>query len=456
MNTTSAPPPPGREGSRGGKALPLQLGISAPAEVSIAEPPAVEREARSSLGPGARIAAFALATGLVVAVLVAWVLPWYVRYQCVEQAAAHGIVLTVEKASLGPDGFRLVGAKAMFTEIPGAHARVPEIDIETSGLVPSKMIARGAELFLDGPWSSVDAALARWRASARGGQSGAWAPASVTAMGSHVVWRNPFGENARLDAADVHLEVVWSGRGAELQAASNEVTLDIQGQRLGPWAVHLDRTPSGSRLRLALDPGVPDSCTILIMADAERMTALDVAVHRSPLARLGLSPAMLGLRGDDVQLEATIHYATLGPHRADATAKGALYAIHAAFSARPISVAWEAAANGDPTVGVDVTKARLAVGPLVGPLTGTLKAPEGGFRLDLAWAAGPVPCAALDTPLGPGQPFEIAYALRKVAEAASRKHLTAQVSARAELAFDSRDPFSAAAAFAPSANCERQ
>ncbi len=241
-----------------------------------------------------------------------------------------------------------------------------------------------------------------------------------------------------------------------MQAASDQVTVDLPGGRLGPWAAHLDRTPSGSRLRVALDPGVPDSCTILIMADPERVTALDVAVHRSPLARLGVSAAMLGVQGDDVQLEATIHYATLGPQRAEASAKGALHGIKAAFSPNPMGIAWEGTANGDPMVGIDVTKARLAVGPLVGPLSGTLNAPEGAFRLNLAWAAGPVPCTALNASLGPGQPFEIAYALRQLAEAATRKHLTAQVRARAELTFDSRDPFASTAEFVPSGTCDKQ
>ncbi len=440
MSTTSEPAP-APDAGRAAKALPLQLGLPVAAAAAHVNRPEPAPSSRTSLSLAARITGAVVALALLVGTSIAWALPRYMRRLCIEQAADHGIALSIDGATFGTGGFRLVGAKATFTDVPGAHAEAPEIEVETSGLVPKTMTVRGAEIFLDGPLSSVDTAFEKWRGSPKGGQAGSWAPASLIAMGSHVVWRGALGESAVLDASDVHIELVWRGGRPELQAASDQVTVAVQAGRFGPWAAHLDRTTSGSRLRLALDPGVPDSCTILIIGDGERTTALDVAVHRSPMARLGLPPNLLGWHGDDVQLEATVHYATLGLRHADLAAKGAVYGVSTALGGRPTVVAWEATVGGDPTVGLDLKKARLALGPLVGPLMGTLKALEGGVRLDLAWAAGPVPCAALDAPLGPGQPFDVGYALRRLAEGASRRHLQTNVSARAELSFDSRDPF---------------
>ncbi len=77
-----------------------------------------------------------------------------------------------------------------------------------------------------------------------------------------------------------------------------------------------------------------------------------------------------------------------------------------------------------------------------------------GFRIDLAWHAGPVPCAAFDAPLGPGQPFDIAYQLRKLAESAGLTRLKGDVSASATLAFDSRDLGATAVTFEPKTTCD--
>ena len=90
----------------------------------------------------------------------------------------------------------------------------------------------------------------------------------------------------------------------------------------------------------------------------------------------------------------------------------------------------------------------------MGSAHGTLKTFDDGFRLDLAWAAGPVPCAAFDAPLGPGEPFDIAYELRKLAESAGVARVHGDVTASATLAFDSRDLGSTAVHFVPTTNCD--
>jgi hypothetical protein len=332
--------------------------------------------------------------------------------------------------------------------------QAPEVDVETSGLRPRKMTVRGAELTLDGRASGVDAALAKWRASPRGGQDGAWTPEELVVEGSRVVWTGLIGDSARVEAADVHLDVAWEGGASELHARSDKVTLGVPGGTLGPWRVDVDRAPGTSRVRVALDPAVPEACTVLVVGDDDRTTSVDVAVPRSPLGHLGVPPTLLGLHGKDLQVAATMHYDAQGPSRAEASAKGGLYGIEAPGIPRPFDVAWDGGASGDPAAGLDVKKARLAVGPLVGALTGTLKRFDDGFRLDLAWSAGPVPCRAFDAPLPEGQPFDIAYELRQLAQATGLTKLSGDVSARGTLAFDSRDLAATRVDFAPDARCQ--
>jgi hypothetical protein len=231
------------------------------------------------------------------------------------------------------------------------------------------------------------------------------------------------------------------------------VLVVVPGGKLGPWRVDLDRAPGTSRLRLALDPGVPDACTVLVVGNDEGTTNVDVKIPRSPLARLGVPPDLLGLRGKALQVDARAHFGVLGAHGGEATTKGGVYGIEAGLPAA-LDVAWDGSASGDPGSGLDVKNARLAVGPLVGAMTGTLKTFDDGFRLDLAWIGTAVPCAAFEAPLGAGNPFDVAYQLRKFAEGVGLAKVAGEVTARGGLTFDSRDLGAARVVFTPQVKCQ--
>ena len=401
-----------------------------------------------------RVAVVLVVLGAVGAAVVVWVLPWYVRRECVEAAAAHGIALTIDDVTLGAAGFQLIGVHATSAALPGAKAQAPEIDVQMTGLHPDRMTVRRAELTLTGSYRTVDAAFAAWRASPTGGQGGAWAPTSLVVDESRVVWQGPFAENARVEAANTHLDVTWGAPSATVHARSDNVLVVVPGGKLGPWRVDLDRTPGTSRLRVALDPGVPDACTVLIVRSDDLTTSVDVKIPRSPLARLGLPPELVGLHGKALQVEAAVHFAAMGTQRDDATSKGGIYGIEAAGLPAAIDASWEGSASGDPRTGLDVKKAKLAVGPMVGAMTGTLKTFDDGFRLDLAWIATAVPCAAFEAPLGAGSPFDVAFQLRKLVEGAGLARVAGEVTARGGLTFDSRDMGAARVEFKPEVKCQ--
>jgi hypothetical protein len=400
-----------------------------------------------------RVAVVLVVLGAAAAAVVVWVLPWYVRRECVEEAAAHGIALTIDDVDLDTAGFRLLGVHATAAALPGARAQASEIDVQTTGLHPDRMTVRRAELTLTGSWRTVDAAFSAWRASPQGGQGGAWAPTTLVVDESRVVWQAPFAENARVEAANTHLDVTWGGPSATVHTRSDNVVVVVPGGKLGPWRVDLDRTPGTSRLRLALDPGVPDACTVLVVGNDEGTTNVDVKIPRSPLAHLGVPPELVGLHGKALQAEATAHFGVIGAHGAEATSKGGIYGIEAGLPVA-LDVAWDGSASGDPRSGLDVKKARVAVGPLVGAMTGTLKTFDDGFRLDLAWIGTPVPCAAFEAPLGAGNPFDVAYQLRKLAEGVGLAKVAGEVTARGGLTFDSRDLGSARVVFTPEVKCQ--
>lgn len=381
-----------------------------------------------------------------------WVLPSYVRRQCIELAAEHDVDLAIDGARVDWAGFHLMGLRATSAQIPGAHAQASLMDVETSVLRPRKMTVHGAELTLAGPFGKILADFAKWGAGPLGNQPEDTQDARFALEGARVVWRAPIGENVRVEALGVSAQL----QPRELRARSDDVTVVLAGGILGPWRVDVERLATSERVRVALDPGVPEACTVLLVGDRERTTSVDVVVPRSPLTHLGVPAQFFGLDGSNrLQLGANIHYVTLGPKRADATATGGLYGVDLPLLPRPMDVAWEAALTGDANAGIDVRKARLAVGPLVGPLTGTLKRFDDGFRVDLAWAAGPVPCEAFGAPLGLGQPFDIGFALRRLAETSRPAGAGAKrgVSAALMVSFDSRDPSDLKIDFTPQIGC---
>jgi hypothetical protein len=442
------------------KPLPLQLELPSRVETPPKAIPVAPRirPPRTPIAPARLLRRVGVAVALGAAVLggIVLSLPRYLKTQCIEDALRHGLVLTVDSVRLESSGFSLVGVTASAIDVPDARIVAPEVQVETSFLRPSKVTAKGAELTLRGRWGAVAAALERWQATIRGARGVDWSKlAPLFTEGSRVVWLGPIGENYRFEASGVKAEVAWIERlgGATLHLGSENVVVAVPGGNVGPWRLDVDRTPASTRVCVALDPGVRGGCTLLAVSDEQALTGFDIELPRSPFERLGIPARLVGLQGKALQVDARVHYGALGPAKAEVSAKGGLHGIELPSLPQPFDVAWDLSTAGDPRDGIDLKQGRLAVGPLVGNVRGTLKTFDDGFRVDMAWQAGPVPCAALTAPLGPGQPFDIAYQLRKLAEAAGLTKMFGTVAARAMFAFDSRDLGTIATDFTPNVQC---
>jgi hypothetical protein len=442
--------------------MPLQL------DLPRAEPTgeANAGKARGQALPGSRrrwvvgaVATIAAMAG-VASVVFIWVLPAYVRRECVNAAAAHGIALSIDEARSDYGAFRLIGVHATAADAPNTRVEAPEVRVETKALRPRLVTVAGADVTLDGPWKNISSVLAKWLARPDEGQTDEWLINALVVDGARVIWKRSFGDDVQITASDVHLQMAWHDRDPEVHVRSDRVIVAVPSGTLGPWRIDVDRAPSASRavgvprsgssrMRVAFDPGVPEASTVLVLGNEERTTAVDVAVPRSPLDRLGIPVQLLGLRGKALQVEVSAHYGDDGSGRAQATTKGGFYGVEAPGLPRPIDVSWEASASGAPATGLDAKNARLAVGPLAGPVTGMLKAFDDGFRLDLAWNAGQVPCHAFEV-----TPGEVPYVLRSQAKSAGATKTGGHVAARAALAFDSRDLGMTRLDFMPDAKCE--
>ena len=440
------------------KPAPLQLELPAapavPATVQAEPGRGGRRSGASARAIAARVLIMLFVLALAGAAAAAYWLPRWVRSQFIEAAAAHGITLTIDDAKIEQGGFRLLGLHATVDDVPGASASAPEVDVETSGLRPTRLTVKGADIEMSGAWSPAESALAKWRESPRGGQGGDFIPPSIVVEDSRIAWKGAVAGTVSIEAVGMHAEATQGNNDTELHARSDKVTVGVPGGSLGPWRVDLDRAPGLARIHVGLDPQVPDSSTVLVVGDGTRTTQVDVTVPRTPPTRIGIPQQLLGLHGKDLQVEASVHYTNLGPGHADATARGAVHAIEVTGLPKPIEVVWDGTAAGDSSQGMDVKKAQLAVGPLLGTMTGTLRTFDDGFRLVLAWSAGPVPCNAFDAQIDEGTPFDIAYQLRKLAEATGLTKLSGDVNAHGSATIDSRDVGSTHVEFVPVSTCQ--
>ena len=218
-------------------------------------------------------------------------------------------------------------------------------------------------------------ALARGARAPSGGQEGAWAPRSLVFDESRVVWQAPFAENARVEASNVHFDLTWSGDvAARCTRGRTACRSPCPAGSSGPGASTSTARRATSRVRVALDPGGAGG---VHRARRGGRCGRHVGRRRRPAIAAGAAgaPARAARpEGQGAPGRARPRTTSpMGPERADVTAKGGLYGIEAGLPV-PLDVAWDVTATGAPQSGLDVKKARLAAGPLVGALTGHAQA----------------------------------------------------------------------------------
>ena len=386
------------------------------------------------------IAIGVVAAAIGAAIVVALLLPSFVRRRCVEAAAAQGITLAMDDVRLGAGRFVLVNVTASAPELPKMSAKAAEIDVEMSGLDVARLVAKDGELALDGPYDDVKRVIGAWQRAHRGAGASAPLPRLVVEA-MHVVWTRPFGEDGRIDALETRAEI--ARRGAELHVSTPHATLATEAATLGPWRFVYDRDDTDMRARLAFDPQLADGPSALLVGDAESVTSLDVTIARTPLTAIGVPAAALGLRGTE-QIEATVHYRRASAVRVEARADVAIFALRVAAVPMPLDAKLELAAAGDPSNAVEVKKGELTVGPVHGAVVGTLRVFPDGARVELAWTAVPIPCASFLTlpsePTGmpPALP-DITAEVQRFLHATGIAKVTGEVRMTGALTFDSRD-----------------
>ncbi len=457
---------PGPRPAAPGRPLPQLDHRSAPASAQDSAPPSFDRGEHDAApardvapgypttkgkgkaaarGAGARasgwtkLAIFVTVLALVLAGVLL-LLPMIVRDRIVASARAAGVDLTIERVGIGVSGISLRGLSAKLQQMPGAVLRADEIF--ASGFSGREIRVRGLEMQLDGLATEAGPVLARIYEDNRVRVAGTAAePRKISLAGAHLTWTGLLGEGSSLESNEVSVEI--DSRGADFEdvrASLGNLQIKTARTTLGPWIGAFDRNPTTSRFRLLFDPPVPDGPSALLVWGRIAPPHLTVKIPRSPLARLGLRPAELGLPADDhTELELKLEGGQNPNMRIEGSGRLDLFGARLKALKTPVDAKVEGFASGLPGKPLDLEKTTATVGPFVASVTGTIVPSELGFRLDAAWRTVPIPCEKLvraeAKSLGP-----LAAALQELAHNSGAARVTGSAVASGIVKYDTKTP----------------
>ncbi len=378
--------------------------------------------AGSAGSAGSALTVIVVGVAAIAIVLVAGFLlfPRYVKHLCIAAAAEAGIALEVERASLAPGVVDLNGVAFRVGAVPQMSGTAAGVSVTLDGLAPRSARARDVVIAIDGPFDEVSESLDAWlaaRAASGPGASPTTSALEGVSLGSgQLTWTRAFGQTAMIDARG--LTAMSDGRGETLRAVAETTSVSSRpgGPTFGPWRVTLEREGTTERTRIDFDPAIRDGASALWVktgiaragsasATEPGATSLKIAVPRSPLARLGVPAASLGLPAE-TQVEGAVDLERATKTHATLMVHVVLYAARLGGAPVPVDVRIDLSAAGDPEKALDVSRGAITVGPLRATATGTVHLYPDGARLALAWKSTPIPCASLaaqlagQTPLG--------------------------------------------------------
>jgi hypothetical protein len=422
-------------------------------EVAAQEPPRHVGPATKAvpLTAGARGAGWTKLAILIVVIVVVLagvllLLPMIVRDRILASAREAGIDLTVERVGIGLNGVSLRGITAKPQRVPGAEVRAEEIF--ASGFSAKEIRVRGLDVKLDGSIGDIGPALLALYADNRARLAGSGGDSrKVSIVAAHVTWTGLLGEGTSLDAGELGTDFESKAVGAEdIRASVGHFDIKTKRTSFGPWASSFERNATAARLRLLLDPPVPDGPSALLVwgvggiDNQSSATHLTVKVPRSPFARLGIRPDDLGIPADlGTEVELKIEGGQSPSTRLEGQGRLDLFGVHLKGLKGPVDVKVEGAASGLPGKPLDLVQTTATIGPFVANVAGSITPTDLGFRLDAAWRTLPISCEKLAKAeaksLGP-----VAAAIQELARSTGAARVTGKAEASGIVKYDTKTP----------------
>ncbi len=335
-------------------------------------------------------------------------LPSYVRSTAIATAAAHGVTLTVGDAALEGGSVTLRGLTARLAGVPQATATIATAEVASVFSSPARVVLGKTEVVVDGDAKGVMSALTTWSSAHRGKVQleDEAVGGQIEMPNAHLVWTHVSPDVMRVEATGLSGAIgspSSASLGDDVHFLTNALAIETKQGGFGPWNLTFEMTVKATRVRLALDPAVPDGANALLVDDALGDSSFDIQIPRLATASLGIPRTAFG---PDLpfpqQLEVALHYGRLNRDQASATLKASMYGLRIPELGASVETHLTAEATGPTGGAMTVKNGLFTLGALHAGVTGTVTPYDHAVKGQLAWKGETIPCASLVALPSPG------------------------------------------------------
>lgn len=366
-----------------------------PVKIELAHEPSNRKQEPTSNTGAIRIAIVGAAVVVVIFLFLVAV-PSIAKSRAIGTAREAGFDMTVEKVGVGAGSVTLRGVKLHAIKVPGLDVTAEEIHVD--GFSIKALRAVGVEVTLDGPMTDWDMGLALMLQENRVRFAGTTAaPKKYSIANGHIVWKDAKAATG-FEAKGFGADVESRGNGNEdVHSSVEKLSYSTGKSTLGPWAGSFETSPTTTRLRVALDPAVPDGPNLLVVSAATAPTQITAKIGRSSLANLGLKADELGLPADGAtEIETNLAGTIAADGKLALGGPISLWKVKVKDAPKPVDLKIDASVSGTLGSPLDIDKtSTIAFGPFVAQLSGTVTPKAGNVRVDALAKANPLPCATL-------------------------------------------------------------
>jgi len=337
----------------------------------------------------------AAAAILALILAVAWivVLPWYVRGRLIREAAARGVVLYIADVAVGFSDVVVSGAVATANDVPGVTLSIGRTDVRLKSFSPDSIEVANASFDIEGQAGVVTTALAKFLESQPRGEAGK-EPRKISVQNARIEWKRAIGEGTVLHVGDFGGDIEGAPLGSAGHMHFAGVPIAIGAVSLGPWTGTLERDKEKSQIAVALAPKDPDAARLTITRASGGFSAEAKIASTMALTDLGLTKpllALFSLENASVAIDAT--HSEDGDRGSGEIRHLRVEGMRLKGAPSPVSLDLTDVGYGGPLVRMPISRGRVQVGPLKGPLEGALGRPPGAATADVRTTTDVMSCA---------------------------------------------------------------
>ncbi len=391
-------------------ALPPNLSAPAVGEFSLADLPPPSRNVidlhgeEKKRGSGAGVVGFLVLIGGLVGFYFS--IPIIVKRACIDGAARAGIELTIGDLHVELHKIHLSTVSAKVSEIPGLYMRASDVDIDLRGVDAEQIVLTDVETTIDGTFPTMRDAFNRWLASHPVKQWGASTAkvnlARIRVANGRVVWSRVFGDNTKVDFAEVAGEMARKEDhllGEDFFMTSSSFTVGTPRGAIGPYKGQFTHEAVSNSAAMSFNLATNDAGGITYIDQENGGMEIEVNLPRALVEKVGVPKAMLGIPIDEsLQVEGKFHFTRRTPNKIEAEASATLYGMKLTGATVGVDVKAGLKIDGDPREALEVTQGVVLFGAFKARLGGKATFLRDGFRFDLTWRSAPRACSLAAQP----------------------------------------------------------